>query len=282
MIQLERDRSRVPGGLRGHHLVKKNLKLLELKREKGQLSSTDFKTGYWKPAKDQLRTETHGKCAYCEASVKAVAHGDVEHYRPKTVYWWLAYCYDNYLYSCQLCNQTYKSNHFPRSGPKMRGPTIKSNTSDQRLEDLSRVLTPDPVAAGEGYQLARYFADCAAEKADLADPYTIDPSVYLAYQADPGLREVKVVPRAQDARTKKIVEALEKRLGLNREELRGLRWAWYEMLDELRRDLAGGVLPPARVARKKELVREFLSGERPFTSMARYFVEVEWQLDVGP
>ena len=54
-----------------------------------------------------------GKCAYCESPTDTVAHGDVEHYRPKSKYWWLAYCYDNYLYACQICNQVHKGDEFP-------------------------------------------------------------------------------------------------------------------------------------------------------------------------
>src|SRR4051794_7502532 len=72
-----------------------------------------FKSTFWKDAKVQLKKESKGKCAYCEANTEVVAHGDVEHYRPKSLYWWLAYTYDNYLFACQICNQVYKSDHFP-------------------------------------------------------------------------------------------------------------------------------------------------------------------------
>ena len=67
----------------------------------------------WKAAKPQLKLETGGKCAYCESPTDTVAHGDVEHFRPKSKYWWLAYCYDNYLYACQICNQVHKGDEFP-------------------------------------------------------------------------------------------------------------------------------------------------------------------------
>lgn len=75
-----------------------------------------FKSAFWKTAKTQLKKESFGKCAYCEANTDVVAHGDVEHYRPKSIYWWLAYTYDNYLFACQICNQTYKSDNFPIRG----------------------------------------------------------------------------------------------------------------------------------------------------------------------
>jgi len=75
-----------------------------------------FKSTFWKSSKDQLKIESSGKCAYCEADTDVVAQGDVEHYRPKSIYWWLAYTYDNYLFACQICNQIYKSDTFPISG----------------------------------------------------------------------------------------------------------------------------------------------------------------------
>ncbi len=55
-----------------------------------------------------------------------IAHGDVEHFRPKTAYfidddptlvypgyYWLAYDYSNLFFACQICNQTFKKNYFP-------------------------------------------------------------------------------------------------------------------------------------------------------------------------
>jgi uncharacterized protein (TIGR02646 family) len=78
----------------------------------------------------------HGKCGYCECSVKDFQHGDVEHFRPKAMtanekdeiifdhpgYHWLAYDWQNLLISCQKCNQLSKQgkygkgNRFPVLG----------------------------------------------------------------------------------------------------------------------------------------------------------------------
>ena len=98
------------------HPIEKNLALIGLRRSGGKPDS-----GVWRRAKAHLKAETHGKCAYCESSTSTVAYGDVEHFRPKSVYWWLAYCYDNFSYSCQLCNQLYKKATF-RVG--QRGPSL--------------------------------------------------------------------------------------------------------------------------------------------------------------
>ena len=87
-----------------------NVELMTERREflADPTEKQEFDSGRWKKAKAQLLKETNNKCAYCEAPTKVVAYGDVEHYRPKSMYWWLAYCYENYLPSCQLCNQKYK------------------------------------------------------------------------------------------------------------------------------------------------------------------------------
>ncbi len=102
MIPLERVRSKqaIPPSFRGKLRVNKALTLLPAPG-----AARAFDSKHWKKAKAQLKVETHGKCAYCEAPTSTVAYGDVEHFRPKSVYWWLAYCYDNYLFSCQICSR---------------------------------------------------------------------------------------------------------------------------------------------------------------------------------
>jgi hypothetical protein len=97
--------------------VAKSLELIQ-----GRAAGTlEFNSNVWKAAKPQLKLETGGKCAYCESPTDTVAHGDVEHYRPKSKYWWLAYCYENYLYACQICNQVYKGDEFPYTRRKACG-----------------------------------------------------------------------------------------------------------------------------------------------------------------
>ncbi|MEZ5329022.1 MAG: hypothetical protein R3F19_28590 [Verrucomicrobiales bacterium] len=95
-------------------------KLVEAQKKiaSGQLAKHEFDSSIWKKAKDQLLKETHDKCAYCEAPTAVVTYGDVEHYRPKSKYWWQAYCMSNYLVSCAICNQRFKKDKFPIDGQK--------------------------------------------------------------------------------------------------------------------------------------------------------------------
>lgn len=101
----------------------------------------------WTDFKSVFAEAQHGKCGFCEAKVLVTGFGDVEHYRPKAEvrdlpkdradlgthvlhtatpcgrtrgtlvavvgYWWLAYTWENWLFACTLCNQTYKANFWP-------------------------------------------------------------------------------------------------------------------------------------------------------------------------
>ena len=76
--------------------------------------------------KELLKSDQHQKCCFCESMFTKTSYGDVEHFRPKTAYkkvgtkgyvypgyYWLAYDWANLLFSCEICNRTYKKNEFP-------------------------------------------------------------------------------------------------------------------------------------------------------------------------
>jgi 5-methylcytosine-specific restriction endonuclease McrA len=290
MIQLHRDRERhavdgklaylIPGGLRGHYLRRKNRLLLEHRRRQGDFGSGDFKKGYWKPAKEALRTEAHGKCAYCEAPTQVVAHGDVEHYRPKSRYWWLAYCYDNYLYACQVCNQVYKVDNFPIQGHPLPAPEIDGLSTDQDLDHWQSRLCPDPVNVGDGYTLAQHLDDHRAEGPLLLHPYFDEPDRYVAYEVIPALEEVYVVAAEGEPLANQVVEAMVQYYGLNREELLRRRYLWYLVVKALANDIQRPGLTPADAAEKKALMKRLLQPDYEYTGMAHYFVYKVWELEL--
>lgn len=67
----------------------------------------------WKALKDKLSALSHDKCWYCE-TIDPRADNAVDHYRPKgnvkdaapphDGYWWLAFDWRNYRFSCTFCN----------------------------------------------------------------------------------------------------------------------------------------------------------------------------------
>jgi len=58
-----------------------------------------------KDIKDALVAENHGKCAYCEAYVRHVSHGDIEHISPKSKDREKTFDWNNLTLACQQCNQ---------------------------------------------------------------------------------------------------------------------------------------------------------------------------------
>jgi hypothetical protein len=66
-----------------------------------------------KAVKDRLIEIFQNKCAFCECDTSAGAAYDVEHFRPKFLYYWLCYEWTNLLLSCRTCNEIYKRTHFP-------------------------------------------------------------------------------------------------------------------------------------------------------------------------
>lgn len=276
MIRLNRTRQ-PPSCFTGNERIKNNLKLIKLRDSKRNPNSR-----IWRSAKDDLKKESRGKCAYCESSVGAVAYGDVEHFRPKRSYWWLAYCYDNFLYSCQLCNQTYKRVKFRIEDDKDRwlASTTPCRSDASALMEYARLMTPDPLdrEAG-GLPIDEFLQKARKERPFLVDPYVEDPEELYGWSADPYLKEVCIAIRSDSARATRAMAGAEEDLGLNREELRRRRWQIYSMLKTLKDVIQSGALDLAKKAAAGEILA-MMDGGREYAGMVRYFVHVEWGLDV--
>ena len=69
----------------------------------------------WGKAKRALATMSYQKCAYCETPINAERSGQVEHFKPKSLFPLLAYEWDNYFLGCGGCNGA-KSDKWPSGG----------------------------------------------------------------------------------------------------------------------------------------------------------------------
>lgn len=151
-----------------------------------------------KKVTDKLFVSHHGKCCYCERKRDRKREMDVDHYRPKGKvengtandgYWWLAYKWNNLLWSCKTCNQKYK--------------------------DMIFTLLPSGTRA---YHEA---SDLDLEKPHLINPKLEDPSQFLTFHIDRsgGLFFVKAVAHA-DIDNDEEIRANEtiKIVGLNRKD----------------------------------------------------------------
>lgn len=272
MIKLNRIRTAaiIKAKYRGADKRVKDVELLKAQKDRlnNRTNSISFDSTFWKLAKTQLKKESFGKCAYCEANTEVVAHGDVEHYRPKSVYWWLAYTYDNYLYACQICNQIYKSDNFPIGGVPFVAPPLRATSSLEELELMAGNISPDPIDVNHHYTLQTFLQNHQLELALLINPYFDNPSDYLTYEADDVIEEVKVIPKSM---TKKpYIKAMEDYYGINRVELSNFRFHTFRKF----RIFKKAILENIPIDLKKDILKEieFMKSDKAlFAGMIRYF-----------
>ena len=100
--------------------------------------------------KEQMMKDQHGKCSYCE-QYKNGDFGCVEHYRPKggfgsplqkPGYYWLAYEWQNLLFSCSECNTSYKRNLFPLVNENARNIEHRDISNEEPA--IINPVTTDP------------------------------------------------------------------------------------------------------------------------------------------
>jgi uncharacterized protein (TIGR02646 family) len=85
-----------------------------------------------KKIREALDAMFHGKCAYCESRIRAVATPHIEHFRPKNIYISLTYKWTNLLLACPVCNN-----------PAHKGKIFHRTSSGEPLIDPS---SEDPSA----------------------------------------------------------------------------------------------------------------------------------------
>jgi len=276
MTKLERVRTAaaIPAAFRGAGRIAKSLELVE-----GRVGGTlEFKSTVWKAAKPQLKLETGGKCAYCESPTDTVAHGDVEHFRPKSKYWWLAYCYDNYLYSCQICNEVHKGDEFPvhATSGVWAGPALPATPTPAALATLAETLTPDALDLTAGHALADFLVAAGKEKAGLVDPYLTDPDPLFKWVANGTLKIVELAPASNKVAATRAFAGAEESYGLNREELKRNRWKTYAEFVVFKDSLIAFEtlgIQPALQQQIRDQIRAMTKVDAPYAGMVRYFVK---------
>ncbi len=173
-------------------------KLKELRGLKREPLSTEIK-GY-RVVAEALWEAQHHKCCYCEQPIEC-CRNDVEHYRPKAQanrgphhaaphgYWWLAFTWENLLFSCENCNQgKAKGIKFPlakggaplvaeHSPNRYERPLLLDPTVECGVEHIQFRFVPvekkwKPFArlgSSQGYETIR---TCLLDRCDLLELYT--------------------------------------------------------------------------------------------------------------
>lgn len=273
MIRLKRDRTASAIAQNFQNLKRRQFNLELMQDRKQALNDVSkkqpFTTSRWKTAKEQLLNESGNKCAYCEAPTAMVAYGDVEHYRPKSKYWWLAYCYENYLASCQLCNQAYKKAKFPIAGTRMKCPvTVRKNSRAEYLATRDHMLTPDSLNNAD---VTLFETAHQQERPFIPNPYVEDPAIWFAWKADDTLRRVTLVAAPGVANSQRFVDAAERNLGLNRLELQEQRYLEYEKFRTFKLVLKEARNTQATLAVVGEVMKEMMADGAAFAGMLRFF-----------
>jgi len=78
--------------------------------------------------KKSVRNAQYDKCCYCESKEEI---GDIEHFRNKSHYYWLAYDWDNLLFCCPTCNRSFKRSEFPLDNEANKAQTHHQDISKE-------------------------------------------------------------------------------------------------------------------------------------------------------
>lgn len=115
MIQLpKKSQTEIPASIQITNTTT-NRRRNELIKVKSFISENIYRSRYKQPdLKEYIETHYKNKCAYCEQYSE---RWDVEHYRPVSKYYWLAYSWDNLILACPTCNQDYKNDKFELQNP---------------------------------------------------------------------------------------------------------------------------------------------------------------------
>ena len=94
----------------------------------------------------QLNNIYKNKCAFCEEKVEQY---HIEHYRPKSIYYWLVYSWDNLLLACPTCNQS-KGLNFELDGIATEFKNTEANirninfsSANYDASELPRMVNPE-------------------------------------------------------------------------------------------------------------------------------------------
>ena len=88
--------------------------------------------------KEALRAMSHEKCVYCESRITHIDYGDIEHYRPKSLYPHLTFQWENLLLACGVCNGAeQKGSKFPLQDEDESQPLLLNPCEDEPRDHLA-------------------------------------------------------------------------------------------------------------------------------------------------
>ena len=158
--------------------------------------------------KQELWERQLAKCCYCEIPVQR-NYSDVEHFRPKaradrlngTIdmgYWWLAWTWENLLFSCPGCNRSAKNDVFPLEAgsvplvpeeqpPGKELPTLIDPCGEDPVESIQFVFNGThwlPVGRNGSQRGQRTIENLMLDRAELLTHYDAHVNDYVRPHTD--------------------------------------------------------------------------------------------------
>lgn len=100
----------------------------------------------WSELKDPLADLSHNKCWYCEV-IQERSDNAVDHFRPKSIYRWLAFDKNNLRYACTYCNSKRRNPTTGNTGGKgdefpLLDETKRATKSGEEKDETPLLLDP--------------------------------------------------------------------------------------------------------------------------------------------
>lgn len=200
--------------------------------------------------RDTLITIYKHKCAYCEQKMERY---NIEHYRPKKIYYWLAFSWDNLIMACPTCNG-FKDIHFDLEVGRTR--VIFDNTRANLLLINS---------SSAGYDVV--------EEPKMVNPEVTNPDGLIRFQ-------ISGIIESDDERFKYTIEKCK----IDRTYLNDDR---RKILDVFRRHIQSAMLEldnNTRMIQIRTIITNFVEDskddELPFLAFRRYAIANDWMNDI--
>jgi hypothetical protein len=210
-------------------------------------------TNKWSPVKDRLTSILGNKCWYTEAELVG-AHLTIDHYRPISSYWFLAYEPENYRVACPFANSPEHNLEHGLAGGKGESFPLLPPGRRARVKNSLRI-----------------------EKPTILDPCNEDDCELLAFQSDG--RPVLNPQKANDLTATERVEKSKLLLNLDHPDFNTKR-------EQLYHDIADDVqeyedLPAGSESREnvRNRMQRRLGRTAPFSTAARYYLQLHRHLD---
>jgi uncharacterized protein (TIGR02646 family) len=215
------------------------------------IDETSFNNRY---KKDDVRIALNNiyksKCAFCESKIEQY---HIEHYRPKMIYYWLAFSWDNLIMACATCNQN-KGTNFELLGQQAQFDNTEANIKN--INNLS-----------SGYD--------QTESPKMINPESTDPLGKISFFQN-GVIE------SNDVNFAYTIE----KCGIDRKWLNDER---RRLLDIFRRDLKSALVENKELAAQKgeiatilrKFVRDSLDEELEYLAFRRFSISSGWLNDIA-